>query len=73
MENNVKENFYKKLDGPTPNGGKYTILYFYDRNGEKTTEKNAVNINAIEYDEEDNVLRTTYLVKAKNEKRTGNS
>ena len=50
----------KRIDEPTPNGGSYSVAYFRDRNGKPCSEKDAVKLEIIEYDENNNQIARTY-------------
>jgi hypothetical protein len=52
-----------RVDGETPNGGAYTILYYQDDQGNPTTKAKATAIEAIEFDAQDNQIFRTYLTK----------
>ena len=62
-------NNYIRKDGPTPNGGVYSIIYFYDEEGNSTTQENAVVAYGCEFDENDNMIYETMLF---NKKETEN-
>lgn len=55
-----------RVDGATPNGGTYTILYYQDDQGNPTTKANAAAIEAIEFDGQDNQIFRTYLTNGNN-------
>ncbi|MGI8933043.1 MAG: hypothetical protein ACR2FS_03115 [Phormidesmis sp.] len=52
----------ERHDGPTPNGGAYSIGYFQDSEGKPTTKDKAVSIEAVEFDATGNQIFRTYLV-----------
>lgn len=47
----IPTEFSEKHDGPTPNGGAFSVGYFYDKNHKPCHRENARFINIIEYDE----------------------
>lgn len=40
----------ERIDGPTPNGGAYAIIYYQDAQGELTDKSSAVRAELIEFD-----------------------
>lgn len=50
-------------DGPTPNGGVYSIAYFSDSEGNPTTKENATRMEIVEFDEDGNGFFRTYMEK----------
>ena len=58
-----QEETFKRIDGKTPAGGQYSIVFFYDKESNPTTKDKAEVINIVEYDEEDNELRNVKLTK----------
>ena len=58
----------KRIEGPTPSGGKYAILYYYDSEGKSADEKLAVKCIACEFDENDKLIRETTLLLNNNNK-----
>ncbi len=52
-------------EGPTPNGGVYSIAYFSDSEGNPTTKENATRMEIVEFDENDNGFFRTYMEKRK--------
>lgn len=51
---------FKKIDGPTPNGGAYAVIYFKDKNGRPCSEKDSVSFEISEFDEQGNSIFRTY-------------
>lgn len=49
----------QRLDFPTPNGGAYSISYFYDKKGKPCDKKQASTIHIHEYDENHNLIMET--------------
>ncbi len=41
--------FTERQDGATPNGGDYSVAYYYDKDGNPCTKENAVAVNIIEF------------------------
>jgi len=50
----------EKRDGPTPNGGDYSIIYYLDKDGNSTTKKKASSIEIIEFDDKGQEIFRTY-------------
>ena len=60
--NNPQTN--QRIDGPTPNGGAYSIAYFQDAEGEATTKEKAVKVEVVEFSRSgDHVFRTYANIK----------
>lgn len=49
----------KRFDGPTPNGGAYSVSYYYDKKGRPCGENKASCVHIHEYDENDNLIMET--------------
>lgn len=58
----AKEQFSKRIDGATPNGGQYSILYFRDNDGRPCVEKKAATVEAVEYTSDGDELFRTHAV-----------
>ena len=58
----AKEQFSKRIDGATPNGGQYSILYFRDKDGRPCVEKKAATVEAVEYTSDGDELFRTHAV-----------
>lgn len=56
----------KRIDGPTPAGGAYSIVHYYDEEGKPTSEEKAARTIVTEFDVEDNPIRETFFAKGKN-------
>ena len=54
-----------RKDGPTPNGGAYSIAYYLDKDRAPTDPKDAVFVIICEYDENDNLLFETTGISSK--------
>ena len=66
MDNEV--NNIRRIDGPTPSGGAYAILYFYDENDNPVVEENASKAYGVEFDNEGKTMKTTYFnIRSSNE------
>lgn len=50
----------ERVEGPTPAGGAYSILYYMDDRGDRSDKKDAVLVEIVEYDESGNVIYRTY-------------
>lgn len=59
------------MEKPTPNGGKYAITYFSDKDLNPCTKHKAVHIEIHEFDKNDNCINITYSLVSikKNERR----
>lgn len=57
----TKTKVYKRVNEPTPNGGVYSIMYFFNEKRTPTNRKNAKFIEVVEYDEKDNEINRVYL------------
>ncbi len=55
-------NNQRKIIGPTPAGGEYAILYFYDEKDNPINEENAHHAYGVEFDEMNNRINETYFV-----------
>jgi len=58
------DKYSERINQPTSNGGKYSIAYFQDSSGNRTTKDKATKIEILEFDAEDNVIFRTYLTNA---------
>ena len=58
----AKEQFSKRIDGATPNGGQYSILYFRDKDGCPCVENKATTVEAVEYTSYGDELFRTHAV-----------
>ena len=56
------EETFKKIVGPTPAGGIYVHIYFFNENGPTTKDK-ATEMHVVEYDKDDKELRRVKLTK----------
>ena len=54
------EQHSRRIEGKTPNGGAYAIIYFMDENGAPTTEEKSVSCEIHEFDEKGNIIFRTY-------------
>ncbi len=50
----------ERIDGPTPAGGTYAIMYFQDAKGEQCSKADAVRGELIEYGPNGDHLARTY-------------
>lgn len=51
----------ERIDGPTPRGGAYGILYYQDADGNPTTREEAVRAEGVEYDEAGKMICSTLM------------
>ncbi len=51
----------ERTEGPTPNGGAYSILYFQDADGNPVEKSEATRAEAVEFDAPGNQIFRTYL------------
>ncbi|MBQ0161087.1 MAG: hypothetical protein KBT28_10785 [Bacteroidales bacterium] len=49
-----------RVDSPTPNGGAYSVQYFYDKNRRPCKKEDAYMYVICEYDENDNYINSVY-------------
>ncbi len=59
-----------RIDGPTPNGGVYSEIYYYDENGQEVGPENAVIAYGCEFDAQGKTIKETHFVR--NPKTEGN-
>lgn len=50
----------ERVDGLTPNGGDYSILYFMDINHREVEKEKATHFELVEYDNEGEQVFRTY-------------
>lgn len=58
----MNNNYSKRINEPTPNGGVYSIAYFFDENRKPCIEDKAKFIDIIEYDKDDIPISRTYCI-----------
>ncbi len=51
---------YKRIDGTTPQGGTYAVIYFRDKRGNACPERRATSCEIVEYSKDGEVLSRTY-------------
>lgn len=51
----------ERLDVSTPAGGEYSIAYYKDADGNLVEKEDAVAMEIVEFDEEDEAIRRTYM------------
>lgn len=56
--------FQERIDQPTPNGGAYSIAYFQDAAGDRTSKDSAVKMEIVEFSAEGEPVFRTYLEKS---------
>lgn len=52
--------FTERQDGATPNGGDYSVAYYYDKDGNPCPKKQAVAVNIIEFTNSGRRVNETY-------------
>ena len=52
----------EKINGPTPSGNKYAIIYYQDSNGEPANKDEATRVEIVEFDDSDTAVFRTYAV-----------
>jgi hypothetical protein len=57
----------ERIDGPTPNGGVYSIAYFSDDDGKPTSKQKATRMEIVEFDGNGNEVFRTYMRKQSGE------
>lgn len=50
----------RRVDGPTPNGGAYSVITFLDRDGAPVAEGKAIKFELVEFDQEGEGFLHTY-------------
>lgn len=58
-------NTFERREGKTPNGGVYSIAYFFDEEKKPCPKEDAWFIEIHEYDVNDNIIHRTYLTSRK--------
>jgi hypothetical protein len=53
-------NFFERHDKPTPNGGAYSIAFFYDKDRQPCSKQQAVFINIVEYAQDGSRINEVY-------------
>lgn len=61
MNNSEYSTTMRKIPGPTPAGGSYAILYFFDENDEPVIEEEATKAYGVEFDEDGHRIKETYF------------
>jgi hypothetical protein len=54
----------ERRDGPTPNGGVYSVANFLDAEGKPCPKAEAIGMEILEYDADDRCVGRTYLAKS---------
>lgn len=54
----------ERIDGPTPNGGTYSVAYFRDAEGNRCGKAEAASTEILEYDADDQCVGRTYMERA---------
>ena len=49
----------ERIDEPTPHGGDYSLVFFFDENGERTTPGNAKEFIIQEFTKDGNLIFET--------------
>lgn len=50
----------ERVDGATPNGGTYSIIYYQDAAGEPVDKEQATQCEIVEFDADDEEVARTY-------------
>ncbi len=58
----IDPRFTETRTGPTPNGGDYSVAYYYDEEGNPCTKAEASAVNIIEYNKEGSRINECYGV-----------
>lgn len=54
----------ERVDGPTPNGGVYSQIYYYDADGNRVENpEDAEKVFICEFDSDDNMIHETFLIR----------
>ena len=56
------QDYHQRIEEPTPNGGAYSIAYYYDSEGMPCPAAKASNIEILEFDIHDQIIFRTYGV-----------
>ncbi len=56
---------YKRIDKPTPHGGAYAIIYFFNDKDESVEEENATKAISCEYDKDGKKICENWMLKDK--------
>lgn len=56
-----------RIDGPTPNGGDYAVMYYYDAEGNSVDVEKAVSAMGCEFTSDGKLINETYFTTIKNE------
>lgn len=59
---NTEKETYRKIAGPTPAGGEYAILYFFDESGNHVIEEHAKTAIGVEFDKNNNIISETNFI-----------
>ena len=51
---------HERIDGPTPNGGVYSEIYYFDSNGNPVDEEKAARCVIRECDKNGNLIHETW-------------
>lgn len=51
----------ERMDSHTPNGGAYSIAYYYDKDKKTTNKQNAKFAEIVEYDKDNNEINRIYM------------
>jgi len=60
---NKKERTQERREGPTPNGGAYSLLNFLDATWKPVTRERAAMVEVVEYSAEGAILKCTIVKK----------
>lgn len=61
MKNEIDENaYFIRREGPTPNGGVYSIAYYSKADGTPCPRKESENVEIVEFDKDGNRIMSTY-------------
>ncbi len=52
---------FERIDGPTPAGGSYAVVWFLDESGSPCEKKHAEHVQIEEYDEDHHSIARTYM------------
>lgn len=55
--------YSQRDDGPTPNGGAYSIAYFSDARGNPCAREDAHSMEIVEFDADGEAVHRTYMRK----------
>jgi hypothetical protein len=53
----------ERIEGPTPNGGRYSIAYFFDAARKSVPKDRATGMEVVEFNDKDDAIHRTYMTR----------